>query len=94
MESHDLILVTMLYRKEHVHVPSKPLTLDLMETLDLFFRKGLPSLNAFYRNMKRIKVVEKRCIYKFGSVHLCYMIHPKKLRNLQNKSRSFHEVQS
>jgi hypothetical protein len=40
-------------------VPSKLLTLDLMETLDFFFRKAYYYQNASYRNMKRIKVVEK-----------------------------------
>jgi hypothetical protein len=35
--------------------------------------------------MKIIKVVEKRQIYKFGSVNFWYMIYSKKLRNLQKK---------
>jgi hypothetical protein len=39
--------------------------------------------------MKRIKVVEKLEIYKFGSVYFWYMIHPKKLRNLQKKSKVY-----
>jgi hypothetical protein len=38
--------------------------------------------------MNRIKVVEKPMIYKFGSVHFWYMIHPKKLQNLQKKKKS------
>jgi hypothetical protein len=41
-----------------IYVPSKPLTLDLMETLDLFFRRACYHWNAAYRKMKRIKVVE------------------------------------
>ncbi len=41
------------------HVPSKPLTLDLMETLDFFFRRAYHHRNASYRKMKRIKFVEK-----------------------------------
>jgi hypothetical protein len=40
-------------------VPSKPLTLDLMETLDLFFRRACYHCNASYRKMKRTEVVEK-----------------------------------
>jgi hypothetical protein len=49
----------VLDRLFSLHVPSKPLTLNLMETLDLSFRKGLVSLiNESYRKMKRIKVVE------------------------------------
>jgi hypothetical protein len=74
-------------------VPSKPLTLDLMETSDLFFRKVCYDQNASCRKMKRIKVVETLYIYKFGYVHFWYTIHPKKLRNLQKKVQSFHEVQ-
>jgi hypothetical protein len=40
-------------------IPSKPLTLDLMETLNLFFRKASYHRNASYRKMKRTKGVEK-----------------------------------
>ncbi len=39
-------------------VPSKPLTLDLMKTLDHFFRRACYHWNASYRKMKRIQVVE------------------------------------
>jgi hypothetical protein len=44
--------------------------------------------------MKKIKFVEKLEICKFGSVHFLYLIHPKKLRNRQEKVQSFHEVLS
>jgi hypothetical protein len=40
-------------------LPSKPLTLDHMETLDLFFRRACYHQKASYRKMKRIKIVEK-----------------------------------
>ncbi len=40
-------------------LPSKPLTLDLMETLDLFFRRACYHWNASYIKRKRIKVGEK-----------------------------------
>jgi hypothetical protein len=72
----------------------KALTLHLMETLDLFFRRACFHCNASYRKRKRMKVVEKLQIYKFGSVHFMYMIQPQKLQSLQEKVRSFHEVQS
>ncbi len=75
-------------------VPSKPLTLDLMETLDLIFRRAFYHWSTSYRKMKRIKVVEKRPIYKFVSVHFLYMIHPQMLQSLQEKVQSLHEVQS
>ncbi len=52
-----------------VELPSKPLSLDLMETLDLFFRRACYHWNTFYIKMKRIKFVVKLHIYKFGSVH-------------------------
>ncbi len=42
----------------------------------------------------KIKVVVNLQIYNFGSVRFWYMIHPKKLQNLQEKVQSFHEVQS
>ncbi len=35
--------------------------------------------------MERIKVVGKLQVYTLGSVHFWYMIHPKKLWNLQIK---------
>ncbi len=54
-------------------IPSKPRTLDLIETLDLFFRRACYHRNAFYRKMKTIKVVEKLQIYKFGSV--LFLVH-------------------
>jgi hypothetical protein len=73
-------------------VPSKPLTSDLKETLDLFIRRACCRWNAFYRKTKRIKVVERLQIYKFGSAPFLYMMHLKKLQNLQEKVRSFHEV--
>jgi hypothetical protein len=69
-------------------LPSKPLTLDLMKTLDLFFRKACYHQNASYKKIKRIKVVEKLWINKFGCVDFWYMIHLKKLRNLQKKAQS------
>ncbi len=50
-------------------LPSKPLTVDLKETLDLFFRRACYHWNASYRKLKRIKVVEKLQIYKYGFVH-------------------------
>jgi hypothetical protein len=62
-------------------VPSKPLTLDLMETLDLFFRRACYHWNASYRKVKRVTIVKKIYFYKFGSVHSWYLIHPKKLWN-------------
>ncbi len=37
--------------------------------------------------MKKMKIVEQREICKFGSIHFPYIIHRKKLRNLQEKSR-------
>ncbi len=37
-------------------LPSKPVNLDLMETLDLFFRRAGYRQNASYRKMKRIFV--------------------------------------
>jgi hypothetical protein len=64
------------------YVPPKPLTLNLMETLDLW---ACYHHNASYRKMKRMKVLEKSLINKFGSVHFLYMIHPKNLQNLQKK---------
>jgi hypothetical protein len=51
-------------------IPSKPLTLDLMETLDFFFRRACYHRNASYRKKrKRKEVVEKLWIYIFGSLH-------------------------
>ncbi len=44
-------------------IPSKPLTLDLMETLDLIFRRASYHWKTSYRKMKRLKVVEKLKIY-------------------------------
>jgi hypothetical protein len=73
---------------------SKPLTLDLTETLDLLFRRTCFYQNASYRKMNGIKVVDKLSIYKVGSVHFWHRIHPKKLRILQQMLQNFHEVQS
>jgi hypothetical protein len=56
------------------------------------FQKGLLSSKLVLQKKWRMKVVEKRQIYKYGSAHFWYMIHPKKLRNLQNKVQGFHEV--
>jgi hypothetical protein len=58
------------------------------------FQNGLLSLKRVLQKMKRIKVVEELWIYKFGSVHFLYMIHPQNLQSLQEKVQSFHEVQS
>ncbi len=52
-------------------VPSRPLILDLMETLDLFFRRACYRWNASYRKMKRIKVVEKLYIYYLDLFIFC-----------------------
>jgi hypothetical protein len=76
------------------YLPSKPLTLDLIETQDLSFSRACYNQHVSNRKMERIKVVEKLEIYKFGSVHFWYIIHPKKLRNLQQKVHSFYAVQS
>ncbi len=67
--SYDLTF----YKWFHWHkmLPSKPLTLDLMETLNLVFRTAWYHWNASYREMKRINVVENCWIYKFDSVHFC-----------------------
>ncbi len=69
------------YSQHLLYIPSKPLTLDL------FFRRTCYNWNAFYRIMKRIKVLGNLQILKSGSVHFSYMIHPKKLRNLQKSSK-------
>jgi hypothetical protein len=69
-------------------LPSQPLTLNLMETLDLFFRRAFYCRNASYPKIKRIKLIEKLQNYKFGSVYFWDMIHPKKVQNLQNKVQS------
>jgi hypothetical protein len=58
-----------------------------METLHLFFRRACYHQNTSYRKMKKIKVVEKYDIYKFVSVCIWYKIHPKKLQNLQKRSK-------
>ncbi len=76
-----------------MNIPPKTLTLDLMETLDLCYLSLLSS-NASYRKMKRIKLVAKLQIYKFGSVHFWYIILPMKLHNSQKKVQSLYEVQS
>jgi hypothetical protein len=57
------------------NVPSKPLTLDLMETLDLFFRRACYHQNASYRNNE-----ENKCFRTLFWYFFWYMIHPKKLR--------------
>ncbi len=44
--------------RDHL-ILSKTLTLDFIETLDLFFRRVCYHQNASYRKMKRIKVVHK-----------------------------------
>jgi hypothetical protein len=76
------------------YLPSKPLTWDHMETLNLYSRRACYHWNTPYRKMERIKVVENYLTYKFGSVHFLYMIHPQKLQSLQEEVRSSHEVQS
>jgi hypothetical protein len=55
------------------HVPSKPLTLNLMETLGLF-SDGLVIIKT-----RPTEIL----ICKVGSVHFWHRIHPKKLRILQ-----------
>ncbi len=67
------------------NIPSKPLTLDLMETLDLFFRRACYHWNVSHRKIKRIKVVDLQI--RFCS--FLYLTHPKKLQNLQKKSPKF-----
>jgi hypothetical protein len=42
-----------------IYVPSDPLTLDLMEILDLFLRSACYHQNASYRKMMWMKVAEK-----------------------------------
>ncbi len=66
-------------KKTHWKLPSKPLTLDLMQTLDLFFTRVCYYQIASYRQMNRIKVVDKLSICKVGSVHFWHRLHPKKL---------------
>ncbi len=61
--------------------------MDLMEPLDLYLRRTCYHRKTSYRNMKRIRVLEKLYIYKFGSHHFWWMIHPKKLWNLQKRSK-------
>ncbi len=48
----------------YTHIPSKPLTSDLVVTSNLFLlsRRGCYNQNTFYREMKAVKVVEKRMI--------------------------------
>ncbi len=53
------------------NLPSKPLTLDLMETMDLIFffsDRACYYQNAPNRKMNEIKVVDKLSICKVGSV--------------------------
>jgi hypothetical protein len=69
--------------------PSKSLTLDLMNTLDLF-SQGL----AIIKTRPAIKVVQKILISKLCSVHVLYKIHPKKLQISQKLFQTVHEVQS
>jgi hypothetical protein len=81
--SHIFLLKLQTATSVWMNIPSKHITLDLMETSDLFFRRGCLNWNTSYRKMERIKVVEKLQIYKFRSLHFWYMIHPKKLQNSQ-----------
>ncbi len=57
------------------------------QSLQLWNSRKLFSRRTCYHHNTTIKtkseVAEKLSICKFGSVHFCYIIHPKKLRNLQ-----------
>ncbi len=75
-------------------LPSTSLILDLMESLNLFFRRACYYQNSSYRKMNEIKVVDKLPICEVGFVHFWHKIRPKKLRFLQEMVQSFHEVQS
>jgi hypothetical protein len=83
-------------------VPSKLLTLDLMETLDLFFRRAGYHQNASHRNMKETRVLEKLSICKVCFVDVLYSIHPTSPKSCKNrpkvslicKFRGFHSVQN
>jgi hypothetical protein len=56
MPTHPSVFASAL---TFLNVTSIPLTLDLMETLDLFSRRACYHRNVSYIKMKRIKVVEK-----------------------------------
>jgi hypothetical protein len=79
--------------KNFSYIPSKPLTFDLIETLDLFFRRACYHWNVSYRKMKRIRVVENVRSTNSVLFIFLYMIHPQKLQSLQEKVQSFQEVQ-
>ncbi len=61
--------IVMIFISRGGELPSQCLTLDLMETLDRVFQKGLVSLKRVLQEQKRKKVVEKLQIYEFGSVY-------------------------
>ncbi len=74
-------------KQKNTIIPSKPRNFGPHGNVEPFFRGACYHRSASYRKVKRIKAVEKLQIYKFGSVHFWYIIHPKKLRNLQKKKK-------
>jgi hypothetical protein len=70
-------------------IPYKPLTLDRLETLGCFFRGACFHESASYRKMKKMKVVEKLQLYKFGSVHLLVHDFSEEATALARKSPKF-----
>ncbi len=72
---------------EHQKYTVKASNLGHHGNLGPLFRRACYHENASYRKMKRLQVIEKFQIYIVGSVHFWYKIHPKKLRNLQKRSK-------
>jgi hypothetical protein len=74
-------------KEKKKNVPSKPLTLDVMWTLD-FYPEGLAIIKTRTIEKWKIKmqVVERLQVCKFCYFHFWYIIHPKKLGTCYNRS--------
>ncbi len=85
----------MLYQAVMTYqILSKPLTLDLIETLDLFFASPVYSLNETCTKIKRHEFVDGTFFYQFYSLHfsvgrVLMIASPSEI-----EVQSFHEVQS